>query len=147
MTGPDDRHHEISKGAPAVGVGIMVTRDNKVLMGLRSGSHGSGTYGWPGGGLKFGERLEDAVRREALEEVGIQVRKMKLVCVSNIIAYGRHYIDFEFQVTEFDGEPTLLEPEKSSEWRWYDLNDLPQPLFRPCEIAVRSLKNGLLLND
>lgn len=147
MTEASDLHHLISDRIPAVGVGIMLIQDNKVLMGRRQSNHGAGSFGWPGGGLKFGEKLESAVRREAYEEVGVVVKNMRLICVSNIIAYGRHYVDFEFRVDSFEGKPKLREPDKSAAWDWYDLNALPQPLFRPCELALQSLKSGQLLND
>jgi hypothetical protein len=34
---------------PRVGVGIMIFKDGKVLMGKRKGKHGAGEYAWPGG--------------------------------------------------------------------------------------------------
>jgi 8-oxo-dGTP diphosphatase len=144
---PTDAHHRDDTVRPAVGVGVMVMRNNQVLLGRRRGAHGQGTFGWPGGGLEFGESLIDAVKREALEEAGLNVQSCKLVCVSNVVEYERHYLDLEFQVTEFSGEPVVREPQYTESWNWYALDALPSPLFRPCELALASLKTSNMLND
>jgi 8-oxo-dGTP diphosphatase len=72
-------------------------------MGRRRNAHGEGTFGWPGGGLAFGETLQNAVKREAMEEAGLVVRAARLLCVSNVFEYNRHYLDLEFEVTAFEG--------------------------------------------
>ncbi len=46
--------------APQVGVGVLILRDGKVLLGRRKGSHGAGCWSAPGGHLEFGEAVEDA---------------------------------------------------------------------------------------
>jgi len=138
----NDAHHRDDHLRPAVGVGVMLRQGNKVLLGRRRGSHGEGTFGWPGGGLAFGETIESAVRREAFEEAGVHVTKQRLICVSNVIDYGRHYIDFEVEVTGFEGTPAVREPDRVEAWQWYDFDNLPRPLFRPCEIAIKALLDG-----
>ena len=35
-----------------------------------------------------------------------------------------------------------MEPEKCEGWDWYDLEDLPSPLFYPTEIVINSYKTG-----
>src|SRR5258707_8500479 len=52
---------------PQVGVGVVVVRDGKVLLGLRRGSHGSGAWALPGGHLEWGESVESCARREVTE--------------------------------------------------------------------------------
>lgn len=140
-------HHLDDMVRPAVGVGVMVIQKGMVLLGRRKGSHGEGTYGWPGGGLEFGESLIDAVKREALEEAGLRVITCELVCVSNVVDYGRHYLDIEFRAIDFKGEPAVREPQTIESWGWYCLDALPKPLFKPCELALSSLKDSRFLND
>lgn len=128
--------------SPQVGVGAMVMRDGKVLLGRRKGAHGAGTFAWCGGHLEFGETLEQCAIREVREETGLIVRSLRLLCVSNIIAYNKHYIDFEF-VTEVEpGEPQVCEPDKIEGWGWYQPDDLPAPLFRAGELALQSWRTG-----
>ena len=40
---------------PKVGIGVMVFKDGKVLMGKRKSSHGEGEWAWPGGHLEYME--------------------------------------------------------------------------------------------
>ena len=131
-----------SERIPLVGVGAMILREGKVLLGRRKGAHGAETYGWCGGHLEFGETLEECIAREILEEAGLIVTSLRLLCVSNIIAYDRHYIDFEFLTEVQPGEPQNLEPDVTEAWAWYNLTNLPSPLFRPVELALRSYETG-----
>src|SRR5262245_8811991 len=127
---------------PKVGIGVMLMKDGKVLLGKRRGAHGAATYGWCGGHLEFGETLEDAARREVEEESGIKVHRLQFMCVSNIIQYGKHYLDVEFLCTEFDGEPTVRENDRLESWGWYALDELPTPLFTAVELAIDSYRRG-----
>ena len=127
---------------PKVGVGAIIMRDGQVLLGRRKGAHGAGTYAWCGGHLEFGETLEACAVREVREETGLVVASLKLLCVSNIIAYDKHYLDFEFLTEVEPGQPQLLEPDRIESWGWYDLDNLPSPLFKAGELALKSLATG-----
>ncbi|TDZ16309.1 Nudix hydrolase 1 [Colletotrichum orbiculare MAFF 240422] len=106
---------------PRVGVAAVISRRGKVLVGLRKGSHGSGTLQLPGGHLEFGESFETCVEREALEETNLKVKGVKVLGVTNDIfdAEGRHYVTV-FVGCEVldDAEPEVLEPTKCSWWQW-----------------------------
>ena len=130
------------EASPQVGVGAMIVRAGRVLLGRRKGAHGAGTYAWCGGHLEFGETLEACAIREVREETGLVVRSLKLLCVSNIIAYNKHYIDFEFLTEVEPGDPQVLEPDRIEGWRWYDLDDLPSPLFKAGTLALQSYRTG-----
>lgn len=123
-----------------VGVGILVIREGQVLLGKRRGSHGEGEYAWPGGHLEFGETIEECVAREIAEETGLTVRPIKPVSLSNVIKYGRHYIDIQYLVEYDSGTAEVREPDKVEGWAWYPLDDLPEPLF---EFARRGLAGYL----
>lgn len=131
---------------PFVGVGVMMIRDGKVLLGRRKGAHGEGTFGWAGGHLELGETLEECAVREVFEETGIKVKELKFLCLSNIIEYGKHYVDIEFLCTDISGDPELNEPEKIEVWGWYPLDKLPKPLFKAVELAINSYNKQNVFN-
>lgn len=127
---------------PQVGVGVVFVRDNRVFLGQRLGALGDSTWGSAGGHLETGESLENCARREALEELGVVVGDLRYLCVSNIIAYGRHYVDVEFLGDIGDQEPVLMEPGAFSESGWFLLDSPPEPLFQAIWYALDSLKTG-----
>ena len=59
------------EGETRVGVGVLLVRDGRVLLGERRGSHGAGTWAPPGGHLEDGETVEACARREVAEETGL----------------------------------------------------------------------------
>ncbi len=62
----------MEKIKPGVGVGVMVLRDNKILLGLKKPDkvkvstelRGEGTWTMPDGKVEFMETLVDAAKRE-----------------------------------------------------------------------------------
>jgi len=121
------------KRRPEVGVGVLVVRDGNVLLGLRRGSHGAGTWSPPGGHLEFGEDPIDCVRREAFEEAGIELEACEFVGITNDIfeVEGRHYVTLFYRATLAGGTPSVREPEKCDAWQWWPWEALPDNLFLP----------------
>lgn len=130
------------KARPLVGVGVVLLRQGRVFLALRQGSHGAATWAAAGGHLEWGESLEEGARREAREELGVEVGRLQFLCVANIIAYDRHYVDIEFLGDIGDQEPRLAEPATFSRCGWFPLDDLPQPLFAPVRYALDSLRHN-----
>lgn len=52
-------------------VSVAVVRDNRVLLVRRGRAPAQGFYAFPGGKVEEGETLEEAARRELLEETGL----------------------------------------------------------------------------
>lgn len=128
---------------PRVGVGVMIRRGDRILLGRRRNSHGDGSYSWCGGHLEAGESFEACAIRETQEECGLVIRRLRFLCLHNIVAYGKHYVDIQFVAEEIDpGEPQLLEPDKIAGWGWHALDALPQPLFKPVELALAAWRAG-----
>src|SRR5262249_41135669 len=124
---------ELADRRPQVGMGVLVMRRGRVLLGRRRGSHGEGYYAAPGGHLEFGESFEHAARREVREETGLEIGDLRLLSVGNYIFNRedgeRHYIDVDFVCEAQAGEARLMEPGKSEGWGWDYLDHLPPPLF------------------
>lgn len=127
---------------PLVGVGVVFVREGRVFLARRRGALGGGSWGSAGGHLEFGETLEDCARREAKEEFGVEVGELRYLCVSNIIAYGRHYLDVEFLGDIGEQEPRLMEPDAFEGCGWFPLQSPPEPLFQAMGYAIDSLLTG-----
>lgn len=128
---------------PKVGVGVLVFKDGKVLLGKRKGSHGAGEYAAPGGHLEHLESIQECVRREVYEETGIEIQNIKFLCLSNVTIYApKHYIDIGVVCEWKSGEPEALEPHKIEGWDWYDTQQLPEPIFEFVKNYFTALKTG-----
>ncbi len=128
---------------PSVGVGVVFLRGGRVFLAKRRGAHGEDTWGSAGGHLEFGETLEECARREAMEELGVVVGDLRLLCLSNVIAYDRHYVDVEFLGEIEDQEPVPKASDGSfGEYGWYPMSEPPEPLFEPMRLAIDSLLSG-----
>jgi 8-oxo-dGTP diphosphatase len=132
-----------TKERPQIGIGVMILKDGKVLLQKRKSKHGIGTYSFTGGHLEHLESMEDCARRETREEAGVEIGPMKFLCIYNIKKYApKHYINILFIADWKSGEAKVMEPDKTETWAWYDLNNLPQPLFASVEAAVEAYKTG-----
>lgn len=123
-----------------VGIGILVFDDkNRVLLGKRKGSHGAGEYASPGGHLEYLESVEACARRELIEEcgIGMEVGPLRFQFCANIRLYKpKHYLHIGFTTQLLSGSPVLKEPDRCEGWAWYDLEQLPKPLFEPTYIGL-----------
>jgi 8-oxo-dGTP diphosphatase len=124
---------------PNVGVGVIVIRNNKMLLGQRVNAHGNHTYNFPGGHLEFGESIETCAKREVLEETGLKVDKIIVGPFTNDIfkEENKHYVTIFALCESKTGEPKVMELEKCTGWDWYDWNHLPQPLFLPIQNLLK----------
>ena len=134
------------KQKPGVGVGVMILKDNKVLLGKRhddpikasSELHGEGTWTMPGGKLDFQELLKDCVFREAFEETSIKIDKEKLqiLSVQDDIVPDKHFVTIGFLCKDYDGKPRVMEPDEITEWEWFAFDSLPTKIFPPSQKMI-----------
>jgi 8-oxo-dGTP diphosphatase len=128
------------------GVGIMILKDDKVLLGRRNSDpkkasselHGESSWTMPGGKIHFGEKIRDSAEREMKEETGLIPKKLKIVSIGNEIVKDAHFVTIGFFCDEFEGEPKVMEPDEITEWRWFPLDKIPNPIFPP---SLKLLKN------
>lgn len=126
---------------PMVGVGVIVIKDNTILLGKRKNAHGEGTWSPPGGHLEFGESPQACAQREVVEETGLCVTNIRFVSFTNDIFMqeDKHYVTLFMLADYQSGTPTVLEPHKCQQWAWFTWQQLPQPLFLPLENLLASL--------
>lgn len=100
-----------SDGRPSVGVGAVVFRGSEVLLIKRGRPPFLGKWSIPGGGLEFGERLEDCARREVREETGVEVEIGRLIGVFEALpgdqgaAFASHVVLVDYLADWRSGEP------------------------------------------
>lgn len=118
---------------PGVGVGVIIKKDNKVLLGKRKGSHGNNTWSFPGGKLDLFETPEECAIREVFEETGLKIKNLKPSIYTNDVFKdsNMHYITLFFIADHDVGEVELKEPHACEKWEWFEWHNLPDPLFTP----------------
>ena len=118
---------------PRIGVAIIVKKDHCVLLGKRLSPHGNGCWGFPGGHLEHGESVFDCAKRETFEETGVILKNLiKEPYTEDFFSdSNKHYITLFVSAEIESGTPQIKEPNKSQEWKWFEWNDLPKPLFTP----------------
>lgn len=74
---------------PRIRIAVVIVQDDRIL--LVQHRKGPKCY-WllPGGGLDFGETIEECVRRELLEETNLEVKLKKPLFISESIPKDRH---------------------------------------------------------
>jgi mutator protein MutT len=116
-----------------VGVGAMVFDGAGRVFLARRGPQAKnerGCWEFPGGTVDFGERLEEAIVREFLEEYGMQIAVERLLHVADHMLpdEGQHWVSPTYLARHIGGEPTIVEPGKCIAIGWFRLDALPEPL-------------------
>jgi 8-oxo-dGTP diphosphatase len=125
---------------PRVGVGIIITKGDQVLLLRRHNVHGAGSWSTPGGHLDFGESPEACAIREAKEETNVTVSNVRFRAVTNdfFADEGKHYITLWLEGDYAGGEPTVNAAYEMAEVGWFAWDALPQPLF----LSLQQLLDG-----
>ncbi len=131
-----------------VGFGVMIFRNGKVLLGKRHKNpekastqlEGAGTWTMPGGKLHFGETFEEGAKREVREEAGLKLKKIKVICLNNDIIKSAHFVTVGLFSDDFEGKLEVKEPDEITQWRWFGLNDLPNPIYFPSAKTFENYK-------
>lgn len=120
--------------APLVGVGAVVIRDGEVLLVKRKYEPGKGLWSIPGGLVELGERLRDAVRREILEETGVEVEVGALLdVIDNIVRDEDGRVRFHYVLVDFLAKPlggSARASGDAEETKWFKRDEL-----RPGELT------------
>ena len=138
------------KNVARAGVGVLILKDDRILLGKRNEDpkkadsllHGEGSWTCPGGKLDFGEKIIDAARKEVREETGIKANDLEIVSVTNEIVHDAHFVTIGFLCKKFEGVPKVMEPDEILEWKWFPINELPEPIYPPSLKLINNFVDG-----
>ena len=84
--------------------GILIKNDSILLVKHHSLGEEGVLWAPPGGGVEFGESVEEALKREFLEEVGIEVAIEKFLFTHEFLEPPLHAIELFFEVRHLNGQ-------------------------------------------
>ncbi|MBF0282980.1 MAG: NUDIX hydrolase [Magnetococcales bacterium] len=96
----------VRRGAPNDGFQLLLVR-------LTYRDHRGGKWAFPGGFVDAGEAVENALRREVSEEIGIELRQWRQVAVVPCLQQEFPNVGFLYLCEAWDGEPRCLSHELS----------------------------------
>ena len=130
------------------GASVIIYKDNKVLLQQRKDNK---CWGYHGGAVEMGEKVEDAARRELLEETGLTANTLDLYGVFSGSEQYHMYpdgneayiIDIVYLCNDFIGDMHRQESEVL-ELKWFDFDKLPEKLSPPIKSVLIKFCNERL---
>lgn len=128
---------------PCVAVGVVVFKDNRVLLVRRGKAPAAGEWAIPGGSVKLGERLRAAAEREIMEETGITIRAEAPIFQFESIEKDDtgqvrfHFIIIDFAATYLGGD--ICPGDDATDARWVTAAQL-------LDLRVNSVTRKVLKN-
>lgn len=129
-----------------VGVGALILNEKGEIFLNKRGIHSRNEKGkWeaPGGAVAFGERREDAIKREIKEEFGIDIEIINTLQVTDEILKEdkQQWVATTFLAKIKNGQtPRIMEPEKSDAIGWFLPDELPSPLSFVTSLDIQAYK-------
>ena len=125
---------------PSVGVALLLTCKNRVLLGKRLKPPMMHSWQLPGGWIRYQESPELAVLRKIEEFPGLKCNPAKFITyTNNQFDNGLHSISLYFQAECLNTEAVDVQKNQHcSDWSWVHWYDLPHPLFEPLMLLKQS---------
>ena len=129
-----------------VGAAILVLDKQKRLLLMKRSD--SGYWGMPGGATEPGELVEEAAKRETLEETNLEIGEMSLFGVFSgpELYYKYPNGDEVYNVTivylsrDWRGEVHLNN--EHTEWRWFTVREIPKEISPPIRPVIEQFKQS-----
>jgi len=126
----DTTFKTVVDSTPLISIDILLTKDNKFLLGRRVNKPAQGYYFSTGGRINKNESIDNAMARVALNELNIELKSIpKFIGVfehfyddSSYENVSTHYVNitYEYEVEEIPDLPT----EQHSEYKWFTIGEL-----------------------
>jgi phosphoglycolate phosphatase len=135
---------------PIPTVGAMILDSHKRVLMIRTHKW-SDLWGIPGGKIKYGERSEDALRREIKEETNLDITKIEFILVQDCIGSKEfyreaHFILLNYMCRALNPEEVCLNDE-AEEFQWLTFQEcFTLDLNRPTRILLDAIALGRLVD-
>lgn len=128
---------------------LILIKENKVLLLKRANTgYEDGNYSLVAGHMDGNETIKQAMIREANEEAGIIIDENDLEIVAFLHRKtDPERLDFFLKCDKFSGEVTNMEPDKCSELRWYDINNLPENIIPCVKKAIENYQKNIMFDN
>ncbi len=122
---------------------LVVDKQNRLLLMKRSDS---GCWGPPGGAVEPGEKVENAAKRETLEETDLEICDMSLFGVFSgpELYYKYPNGDEIYNVTiiymsgNWRGDVKIND--EHTEWHWFEVGQIPEDISPPIRPVIEQFK-------
>ncbi|MFA5169644.1 MAG: NUDIX domain-containing protein [Candidatus Paceibacterota bacterium] len=125
---------------------LILEKEGKILLSRRfQTGYEDGNYGLASGHAEEKETMREAMARESLEEIGININASELKHVLTMHRFcGDHErIDLFFTVDSINGEVKNMEPNKCDDLNWFSLSQLPQNTIPYIRKAIECYLNKI----
>src|SRR5512138_2309080 len=125
---------------------LLLDEQNRLLMMKRRDNE---CWGIPGGSLEPGEVVEDAAKRETLEEVNLEIGEMSLFGVfSGPELYykypnGDEVYNVSIIYSSRDWRGTIQLNDEHTEWRWFSAGEIPEDISPPIKPVIERYRSTL----
>lgn len=103
------------------------------------------------GHVDEGETAKMAVVRECEEELGIDVKIIDLsfVHLSHRVSNSgeKTYYDIYFIVNKYEGIPKIMEPDKCSELKWFEIDNIPNEIIEIRKTVINNYRNNIKYSE
>ncbi len=107
-------------------IGVIKHKNTYLLTKLnQNGDRYHGKWQLPGGGLEFGESLEDCLRREVKEETGLEIQNLQLIPhIHSEVRDGWHGVLIAFLCTPQSPDQRIVLDGEASDYGWYTIEEI-----------------------
>ena len=112
---------------PVPAVAAIIVRDDEILLVKRGSQPAIGKWSIPGGSVEIGETLEEAVKREVMEETGLEIEVGEIAGIHELIVRENgelqfHYVLIDYFAKAKPGDPVAATD--AADCRWVRLSDI-----------------------
>lgn len=150
-----DEKTDMRRGIDHIGVGVVsAIHDGKGrLLLMKRGPKARDERGcWDvcGGSIEFGESIDEAIKREVMEELCAEPLEIDFMCTYDAHREHEgkrtHWVQVVHAVRVDPNKVKIGEPHKISEIRWFGLDDLPEPMHSQFFRTLKAAKEHKIIN-